>query len=715
MPVSPVAGHPDAWAVSTGTTTCVLGVETDAETGESRVVQWYWGPLLPAAAVPETVGDPLPRVASSFHDPREIDEVLPVDGGRRWGTPALQVTYAGGVRSVELAFREAVVGPHVLELVLRDETYGLRVTLHVRTADGTDVIERWVTVRNESGEPARIGRLDSGSWVLPELEDYRYTAVAGDYMRETQLQRSALPVGETTFTSRTGATGHRANPWIMIDRGDATEEHGPVWSVALAWSGSWRLTVQRRPEGDAAVSAGFGHEGPQWRLAPGEELTAPSVLGLHCGGGFGAASRAWHDYARRHVLPAAGEDRPVVYNSWEATGFEVTEEGQLALARTAADLGVELFVVDDGWFAARDRDSRGLGDWWPSPERFPDGLARLFGTVHELGMAAGLWVEPEMVNPDSDLYRANPGWVLHYPKRRRDTMRNQLVLNFARPDVREWALGRLAHLVGAYGLDFLKWDMNRSFSQAGWPEAGERSDLLWIEHVRGVYAVMDGLRDRFADLRIESCSGGGGRADLGILRRTDQVWTSDNTDPRDRQAIQHGFSHLYPAGVMAAWATDAPNRGTLRDTPLRYRFHSAMAGVLGLGGDLPAWSPEDLEEARELVARYKDIRPVVQHGRLYRLGGAPGVEASAVQYVHGDRVVVLAYNPFGIGTPGRRRLRLAGLDAAAVYEITASDSAEPGSRRHGAALMAHGLLLDSWLGRGPDYRSELVVLERRVR
>lgn len=712
MPVSTVGDHPVAWAISTEATTCVLGVETDAGTGESRVVQWYWGPLLPPAALPEVVGRPVPRAGSGFHDPGDIDEVLPVEGGRRWGVPALQVTYAGGVRSVELAFREAVVEPHTLTLVLLDEAYGLRVTLHVRTAEGTDVIERWVTVGNKSTEPVRIGRLDSGSWVLPELEDYRYTTVAGDWMRETQLQRAALPVGETTFTSRTGATGHRANPWIMIDRGDATEEYGQVWGVALAWSGSWRLTVQRRPDGDAAVSTGFGHEGPQWWLAPGEELTTPSALGLYSRGGFGPASRAWHDYARRYVLPTAGEDRPVLYNSWEATGFDVTEQGQLALARVAADLGVELFVVDDGWFGTRDHDSRGLGDWWPSPQRFPDGLTRLFDTVRELGMAAGLWVEPEMVNPDSDLYRTNPGWVLHYPQRRRDTMRHQLVLNFARQDVRKWALGWLTDLVDGCGLGYLKWDMNRSFSQAGWPEAGERSDLLWIEHTRGVYAVMDELRDRFPRLRIESCSGGGGRADLGILRRTDQVWTSDNTDPRDRQAIQHGFSHLYPATVMAAWVTDAPNTGTERDTPLRYRFHSAMAGVLGLGGDLTAWSPEDLEEARDLVAHYKDVRPVVQHGRLYRLGGTPGVETSAVQYVHGDQVVVLAYNPYAIGTPGRRRLRLTGLDASGIYEITGSDSAEPGSRWHGRTLMAHGLPLDTWLGRGPDYRSELLTLKR---
>ncbi|MBB2913033.1 alpha-galactosidase [Streptosporangium becharense] len=711
MSIIPVAEH--TWAAVTPASTYLFGVETDGD--DLRVVQWYWGPRLPEAALAEAALLVPPRQGSSFLDPRDIDELLPVDGGRRWGVPSLQATYEGGVRSVELAFSEAVPGPDEIELVLRDEAHGLRVGLHVRCAGDTDVIERWVTVANEGTAPVRFGRLDSGSWVIPEQPAYRCTGVFGAWARETQLQRAELPVGETTFTSRTGATSHRANPWIMIDAGDATEESGEVWTVALAWSGSWRLTAQRRPEGDVAVTSGFGHDGPSWHLAPGEHLRTPSALGLYSDGGYGAASRAWHHHARRHVQPAAGEERPVLYNSWEATGFDLSEAGQLELAAKAAALGVELFVVDDGWFGSRDCDSRGLGDWWPDPERFPDGLTRLFDEVRGLGMAAGLWVEPEMVNPDSDLYRSRPDWVLHHPGRRRDTMRNQLVLNFARPDVREWATDWLDGLVRAYDLAYLKWDMNRSFSQAGWPDAGDRADMLWIEHTHGVYTVMDELRRRHPALRIESCSGGGGRVDLGVMRRTDQVWTSDNTDARDRQAIQHGFTYLYPAGVMSAWVTDSPNPHTRRRVPLRYRFHVAMAGVLGIGGNLATWSAEELAEARDLVAAYKAVRPVVQHGRLHRLGGTPGLTASAVQYVLDDRVVVLAYNPFGLDRETPRRLRLAGLDPEARYEVVTSEAgatAPVGSRWHGRTLMSLGLVLSTRLPDGPDYRSELLELRR---
>ncbi|GAA0382297.1 alpha-galactosidase [Acrocarpospora corrugata] len=711
MPIVTVAERPDTWAILTDKSAYVVGVER--ADGDVRVVQWYWGPRLPVAALAETTRFPAPRLMASFRDPYDIDEILPVDGGRRWGVPSLRVSYPGGVRSVELAFAGVEQEADALEIVLRDVGYGLRVGVHLRCAEGTDVVERWVTVRNEGAEAVQVGRLDSGSWVIPEMYGYRASGVSGEWSAETALRRTELAVGETTWTSRTGTTGHHANPWIMVDSGEAIEEAGEVWTVALAWSGSWRMTAQRRPEGDLAVGAGFGHEGVGWQLDPGEVLTTPSALGLYQDGGFGAVSRAWHDYARRYVLPAGSEDRPVLYNSWEATSFHVTEAGQLALAREAAELGVELFVVDDGWFGNRMDDTRGLGDWWPNPERFPDGLSGLFDGVRALGMLPGLWVEPEMVNADSDLYRAHSDWVLHYRGRRRDTMRNQLVLNFARPDVRAWALGWLDDLVRDYGLAYLKWDMNRSLSQAGWPEAGERADLLWIEHVRGVYGIMDELRRRNPELRLESCSGGGGRVDLGILRRTDQVWTSDNTDARDRQAIQHGFSQLYPANIMSAWVTDSPNPLTRREVPLRYRFHVAMAGVLGIGGNLTRWTAEELAQARDLVAQYKRIRPIVQHGQLHRLVGDPGVTASALQYTRDDEVVLFAYNPFALRKQSPRRLRLAGLDMAATYEITSSDDeAQTGSRWHAQTLMSHGLAIPTWSPLGSDYRSEIVTLRR---
>jgi alpha-galactosidase len=537
------------------------------------------------------------------------------------------------------------------------------------------------------------------------------------------LRRSDLPYGETIMTSRRGITSHQANPWAMIDDGTATEEHGAVYACALAWSGSWRLTVQRLPTERVTISAGFGHDPLAWELpggAPGggagggaggdgagrgsgRELVTPVSAGLYTDGGFGAASRAWHAYQLRHVLPQPGELRPVLYNSWEAVGFDVDMERQLRLAEQAAALGVELFVVDDGWFGARTHDAAGLGDWRPNPTRFPDGLGPLIARVHDLGMLFGLWVEPEMVNPDSDLYRAHPDWVIHRPHRRRTEQRNQLVLNLARPDVAAWLHETIDGLLADNAIDFLKWDMNRPVT-----EAGPGDDTMWIDYVRNLYDVLDRLRAGHPHVRIESCSGGGGRVDLGILRRTDQVWTSDNTDALDRLDIQHGFTQLYPPMVMGAWVTDSPNPYTRRTMPLEFRFHVAMAGAMAIGGSLTDWSQEDLARAAELVADYKRVRPLVQHGRLYRLGpsGAPSAELSAVQFVapDGAEVAVLACRRarrYGHADPG---IRLCALDPAARYRDTAT-----GQVHHGAILLSHGLLPGLPPG---DYASALVHLTR---
>jgi alpha-galactosidase len=348
-------------------------------------------------------------------------------------------------------------------------------------------------------------------------------------------------------------------------------------------------------------------------------------------------------------------------------------------------MGVELFVVDDAWFGQRTSDRAGLGDWTANPDRFPGGLKPLADEVHGLGMQFGIWVEPEMVNADSDLYRAHPDWVQHFPGRARTEYRNQLVLNLARPDVQEYLWGQLDTLLSDTPVDYVKWDFNRCFTDAGWP-GEEYPQKLWIEHVDALYALIDRLRAAHPSVAFESCSGGGGRIDLGILSRTDQVWTSDNTDPLDRLAIQEGFGHIHPARVMAAWVTDSPNHQLNgRVSSLRFRFVSAMAGVLGVGGDLTEWSEEELAEARTWVDLYKEIRPVVQYGALYRLREPRG-GLSAVQYVHGEETVVLMWleaQRYGERPPA---LRLRGLDPAATYTCL-----DTGAVHHGSALLHQGL------------------------
>ncbi|MGY0019665.1 alpha-galactosidase [Streptomyces sp. cg35] len=643
----------------------------------------HWGASLTlgqASALPTHSG-----LTSSFAS--TSGEELAVEGGARFGVPSLLVRYADGARGVEWRYEGHTVEDGRLDLHLRDRHYPLGCTLHYAVHPDSDVVERSLTLRHldagEDAEPIEVLRCDAASWSVPAASGVRLSHTVGAWTGETQLRRTEAPYAETVFTSRRGVSGHFANPWLMVDAGDADEDHGEVWSMALAWSGSWRITAARdHTGGPFTVTGGAGHDGLTWRLRPGESHGTPVFAGQFSRAGFGAASRGWHRYVAAHVLPRPDEIRPVVYNSWEATGWDVTPEGQRALAERAAALGVELFVVDDGWFGRRTSDRAGLGDWHPNPERFPQGLGPLVTEVRRLGMRFGLWVEPEMTNPDSDLYRAHPDWVLHMPHRRRTELRHQLVLNFARAEVTEWAYKWLDRLVATHAIDFLKWDMNRAFTEAGWPGHPD-AERVWTDHTRGVHSVLDRLRRAHPDLRVEGCAGGGGRADLGMLARTDQTWISDNTDADDRIGIQHGYSQIYPARTMSAWVTDSPNPHTGRSAPLPYRFHVAMAGALGIGGDLSRWTEPELAEARDLVDLYKEIRPVVQFGEQYRL-------TDAVQYRAGDRVVVIAW--------GRdRTLRLAGLSPSGVYVDDAT-----GTEHAGATLLTHGLPLRLPVGDRPS-------------
>ena len=642
----------------------------------------WWGPAL----TPGQAGA-LPLPARDHDD--VLGEELPGEGGERFGPPSLQVAFADGTRALEwVPAGHRIDGGH-LWVALADRHYPLTVELHYRVHADSDVVERWTVVRNTGGsEPISVYGVDAASWTLPAGDRHRLSCVGGESKAEFQLQRLMLGTGEFTLTSRRGITRHETNPWLMVDPGDATEEHGRVWSVALAWSGSWRITARRTLVGQVTITGGPGHDSPPWHLQPGETWQTPVFAGLYSEGGFGTTSRQWHAYIRRHVLPAPHEPRPVLYNTWEASGFDVDETGQRQLAGLAAELGVELYVMDDGWFRGRSDDRAGLGDWSPDPVRFPRGLGPLIAEVHRLGMRFGLWVEPEMVNPDSELYRRHPDWVLHMPNRTRTEIRHQLVLNFARPEVADWAHAWLDRLLTEHPIDFLKWDSNRPFTEAGWPGAPD-PQRLFVDHTRNVYAIIDRLRADHPRLRIETCASGGGRVDLGMLRRADQAWPSDNTDPVDRIAIQDGYGQVYPPLTMGAWAGDSPSLVTGRVASLRFRFHVAMAGALGVSGDLRAWSAEHRQEAAELVAAYRRIRHLVQHGDLYRLTPAALDRVTVVQYVGAGaaETVVLAWR--AVNRPGEVAappVRLRGLDPQATYR-----DVDTGAFLDGAVLLHAGL------------------------
>lgn len=694
-----------AWALHTAGTSYVCAVDAGG-----RLRHRYWGPRLTGAEVGELLDGgsaPPGRVPFESADVQDPPEYAAWTS-RDFLEPALKVVLADGVRVLDPVFDgvEETADRAELRVRLRDPAAGVTLLLGYRVHAASDVLARWVRVGNDGPGEVLLERAYAATWTLPPQVS-RVTTLHGRWARETHLVRTPLRGPRLVLGSRRGTTSHHANPWVALDAG-AGEEHGLVYSCMIAWSGSWAISVERDPvTGTVRVTGGWDDLDLRWRLAPGEAVDLPVFAGLCSTGGHGAASRQWHDFQRHHVLPGGPHAvRPVLYNSWEATAFAVSTAQQLALAERAARAGVELFVVDDGWFRGRRDDTAGLGDWEVDPAKFPGGLEEVVDGVHRLGMAFGIWVEPEMVNPDSDLYRAHPEWVLHFPGRDRTPMRHQLVLNLARDDVRDWVYATLDGLLSRYHIDFVKWDMNRPFTEPGWPAAPAGRDReVWVRYVTHLYDVLDRLRAAHPGVAIESCSGGGGRVDLGIMSRTDQVWTSDNTDALDRLAIQHGFSQAYAARAMVAWVTDSPNFLTGRRVPLPFRAHVAMAGTLGLGGDLGAWSDAELAEVADLVAAYKGVRDTVQNGHQYRLLPPDGGPWSAVQYVAADggQTALLAFATTPRFDEQRSRVRLRGLPDGAVYR-----DADTG-RRHSAALLQQV----GWpLAARGDYSSVLVRLDQ---
>jgi alpha-galactosidase len=660
----------------------------------------YWGKSLAA-------NDPLPT-------PHAMPEAAAFDGASTttpneyagWGgglylEPALKITFPDGNRDLVLKYVSHTIDGDTLHILLKDIERAIMVDLTYTFDPKTGIIGRSASIENKTATPVVIEEAAAATWNLPAGTDYNVRYLTGRWAAEAQLQQQAVTPGELVLESKRGSTGHQNNPWFAIERGaHADEESGDVWFGALAWSGSWRITVEQDQLRQVRVTGGFNPFDFGYKLDAGQRLETPVFYGGYSHSGIGEASRLLHRFELTKILPQAPhpKPRPVIYNSWEATEFDVDEAGQEALAEKAASIGVERFIMDDGWFGQRKDDHAGLGDWYVNPQKFPHGLKPLIDKVHALGMDFGLWVEPEMVNPNSDLYRKHPDWVIHFNGRPETEARNQLVLNLARPDVRAYVFHFLDELVTNNDIAFLKWDYNRNWSEPGWPAvAPDEQKRIWVEYTRNLYSILRELRAKHPRLEIESCSGGGGRVDLGILQYTDEVWPSDNTDPFDRLSIQDGFTYAYTPGVMMAWVTDSPNWVNHRTTSVAYRFLSSMQGSLGVGANLNHWTPEDFATAKQLIAAYKEIRETVQHGSLYRLiSPRNGSEFSATESVSLDRSqgVLFAFLHSSTMNYPYPRIYLRGLDPARQYRVSSiygSMMKDMPTTTSGSYWMSHGV------------------------
>ena len=652
---------------------------------------------------------------SSTTTPQEY----PGSGAGLFMEPSLKITFPDGNRDLVLHYAEHHVDGNTLTVTLKDIERPLFVHLRYTVYPQSGIIRRESIIENRTDKPLVIESAQSGVFNIPRGDGYRLRYLTGRWAGEWQLNEEPVHVGLKVLESRRGSTSHQTNPWFALDRdGNSDPEHGSVWFGALGWSGSWRISVEETPHQQVRVTGGFNPFDFGYTLAPGEKLETPSFYAGYTDHGIGDASRIFHQFERTELLPngSGSRTRPVLYNSWEATEFSVDEPGQRALAEKAASFGVERFVMDDGWFGQRNDDHAGLGDWYVNPKKFPNGLGSLISRVHELGMDFGIWVEPEMVNPNSDLYRQHPDWAMHFEGRPRTEARNQLLLNLARDDVRDYVFKWLDDLVSKNDIAFLKWDYNRNWTEPGWPEVStDQQKKIYVRYTQNLYDIIDRLRKKHPKLEIESCSGGGGRVDLGILRRVEQVWTSDNTEAFDRLTIQQGFTYAYTPHIMMAWVTDVPNMNG-RSVPLSYRFLVAMQGSLGIGSNLNKWQQEDFALAKQMVAYYKSIRATVQNGDLYRLTPPADTNFKAAQYVSPDesQSVVFAFlhsQQFGRILPA---LALQGLDAKATYSVTLFDGK---SRKHapplptklsGAYLMNRGLVLPLT----GDYDATSIKLDR---
>ena len=647
-----------------------------------------------------------------------------------WGAglftePALKVSFADGNRDLVLHFLKiASSSSNSAEIVLKDISREIYVTLDYSMDSGSGILARSASIENRETQPVLIEQAAFSQWTLPPAH-YTLSYLTGRWAGEWTLNQEPIQGGARVLESRRGSTGHQANPWFAISREGgrdtataADEEHGEVWFGALAWSGSWRMTVEHTQLDALRVTGGFNPFDFGYKLKPGEHLDTPIFYAGYSAHGLGGASRLLHHFELAHILPQAPDPkpRPVIYNSWEATEFKVDEAGQMALAEKAASIGVDRFVMDDGWFGKRNTDHAGLGDWYVNPEKFPHGLKPLIDKVHSLGMDFGLWVEPEMVNPDSDLYRKHPDWVLNFSGRPRSESRNQVVLSLARPDVRDYIEGFLDKLLTDNDIAFLKWDYNRNWSEPGWEQVpADEQKRVYVEFVRNLYSILANLRKKHPKVEIESCSGGGGRVDLGILHYTDEVWPSDNTDPFDRILMQDGFTYAYTPQIMMAWVTDSPHWLNGRSTSLAYRMLSSMQGSLGIGANLNHWGDEDFATAKRLIAAYHSVQKTIVQGDLYRLmNPRDNSELSATETVSNDKgqAVVFAFVNATNKGRGFPLLQLRGLDPTAEYKLSwIEGKAWPDTpdTASGAWWMNHGIQL---MLKG-DYQAAAFRLDRQ--
>lgn len=595
-----------------------------------------------------------------------------------------------------------------LELTLVDSLKNVKLILSYSVFEEFDAITRSVKIINESNEDVNINRVLSANVDFRD-SDYELLQLSGAWARERHIIRKEIRSGSQSIESRRGSSSHAQNPFMALVRKDTTEQHGEVYGFSLIYSGNFLANVEVDMYENARVQIGINPFDFTWLLKSKEEFTAPEAVLVYSNEGLTGMSHIYNCLYGKRLCKGKYRDevRPILINNWEATYFDFNETKIKEIAREATNLGMELFVLDDGWFGKRDDDNSSLGDWFVNEEKLKGGLNQLATEINEMGLQFGLWFEPEMVSPISELYKEHPDWCIHIPGRNRSEARRQLILDYSREDVCNYIIEKISEVLSSAPISYVKWDMNRNMSEIGSAKLpANRQREVAHRYILGLYKVLEEITTRFPDVLFESCSGGGGRFDPGMLYYMPQTWTSDNTDAIERLKIQFGTSMVYPNASIGCHVSAVPNHQVDRITPIETRGVVAMSGNFGYELDITKLPESEKEIIKEQVKLYKEIRETIQFGKCYRLSSPFENNDIAWMFISKDCEEIIVSFVRTLAKPNSKfiSLKLVGLDESLKYEILGENIIVGGDE-----LMNIGLNVPELKG---DYQAKMWRLKK---
>lgn len=593
-------------------------------------------------------------------------------------------------------------GCSTLEITMYDKYADIEVVLIYTAFDKLDVITRSAVITNKSEKPFKITRALSAC-VDFDTDKMDMITLNGSWARERAVERCRLHHGKQLVDSCRGESSHQNNPFVALCDNNADEDKGEVFGFNFVYSGNFYAQAEVTQHKKTRFLMGINPLDFQWLLEKGESFTCPEVVMVHSDEGIGKMSRTFHDLYRNNLIRGEYKDkrRPILINNWEATYFNFDTDKLIDIAKEASKLGIEMLVMDDGWFGHRDSDNSSLGDWFVYEKKLKGGLKYLVDEVNKLGMKFGIWFEPEMISPDSELYKAHPDWAIQIKGRPLTLCREQYVLDYSRKEVRDHVYGMMKKILDSANIEYIKWDMNRQLTEVGSATLpAERQRELWHRYVLGVYDLMDRLTTDYPHILLENCSGGGARFDPGMLYYSPQIWCSDDTDAIERLKIQHGTSMCYPCSAMGAHVSDCPNHTVGRNTPFKTRGHVAMVGTFGYELDVTRIPQEDRDAIPAQIEEFNKFNKLVRTGDHYRIGNMFEDNTwDAWEFVAKDKSEALFEFVQVLARPNERsrRIKLKGLEPEAYYY----EESEPDKKISGAALMNAGInIAKIWNGDG---------------